>query len=156
MRKLKLYLETSVWNYYYADDTPEKRDITREFFSVIESFEIFVADPVRVEFSAAPPVICDRLLAMVAKYKPVNLDATEEIDDLAAKYLESALPSAAELDALHIAYATYYELDFVISWNMKHIANIGRQEKVRAVNRMSGYTKELSLISPFEVSRYAI
>jgi hypothetical protein len=59
------------------------------------------------------------------------------------------------MDALHVAYATFYELDFVISWNMKHIANVGRQEKVRVVNRDNGYTKDLMLISPFEVSRYA-
>jgi hypothetical protein len=46
MKKLSLYLETSlpaprlrqagVWNYFFADDTPEKRDITKEFFTKIE------------------------------------------------------------------------------------------------------------------------
>ena len=32
MKKLRLYLETSVWSHYYADDVPEKREITRDFF----------------------------------------------------------------------------------------------------------------------------
>lgn len=39
MRRLKLYLETSVWNFYFADDAPEKRDITRQFFEQIQRGE---------------------------------------------------------------------------------------------------------------------
>ena len=35
MRKLKLYLETSVWSFYYADDAPEKKEITRRFFTFL-------------------------------------------------------------------------------------------------------------------------
>jgi len=36
MRKLKLYLDTSVWNFFFADDAPEKRDITKEFFDSVK------------------------------------------------------------------------------------------------------------------------
>ena len=35
-RKLKLYLDTSVWNFFFVDDTPEKRDITKRFFDSIK------------------------------------------------------------------------------------------------------------------------
>ncbi|MBI5874964.1 MAG: hypothetical protein HZB81_03825 [Deltaproteobacteria bacterium] len=31
MKKLRLYLDTSVWNFYYADDAPEKKEVTRRF-----------------------------------------------------------------------------------------------------------------------------
>ncbi len=155
MRKLKLYLETSVWSYYYADDTPEKRDITREFLSILDSFEVMIAEPVLREINNAPGDLRNRLIELVGKHRPVLLDFEPPVEDLARAYLKTALPAASEMDALHVAYATFYELDFVISWNMKHIANVGRQEKVRVVNRDNGYTKDLMLISPFEVSRYA-
>ena len=36
MRKLKLYLETSLWNFYFADDAPEKRDVTIELVNPME------------------------------------------------------------------------------------------------------------------------
>ena len=36
MRKLKLYLDTSVWNFFFADDAPEKRGITKRFFDSIK------------------------------------------------------------------------------------------------------------------------
>lgn len=155
MRKYKLYIETSVWNFYYADDAPEKRDITRDFFEQAESFEIYLAQPVIQEIEAAPAALRDRLYALIARYRPIRLELSAEIESLAAEYLKGALPAAARTDALHIAAATCYELDFVISWNMKHIANVNRQEKVRSINRASGYTKDLSLISPVEVSSHA-
>ncbi len=48
MRKPQLYLETSVWNFYFADDAPEKREITRRFFEKIkqDEYEVFISDAV--------------------------------------------------------------------------------------------------------------
>jgi len=45
MRKLKLYLETSVWNFYFADDAPEKKEITLDFFNEIKKgkFDIYIS-----------------------------------------------------------------------------------------------------------------
>ena len=43
MRKLKLYIETSAWNFFFADDAPEMREITKTFFALIKkgSYEIY-------------------------------------------------------------------------------------------------------------------
>jgi hypothetical protein len=46
------------------------------------------------------------------------------------------------------------ELDFVVSWNLKHIANVRRQEKVQGINLLNGYTKLIQLITPMEVSNH--
>jgi len=48
MKKPQLYLETSVWNFYFADDAPEKKEITHTFFKKIKKgeYEIFVSDVV--------------------------------------------------------------------------------------------------------------
>jgi len=35
MRRLKLYLDTSVWSFFYADDAPEKKEITKRFFKSV-------------------------------------------------------------------------------------------------------------------------
>lgn len=55
MRKPKLYLESSVWNYYYADDAPEKRDITREFFKNVKEglYDIYISPTVIEEIGRA-------------------------------------------------------------------------------------------------------
>ncbi len=43
MRKPKLYIETSVWNFYFADDAPEKKETTLKFYERVEKcdYEIF-------------------------------------------------------------------------------------------------------------------
>ncbi|MDH5684178.1 MAG: PIN domain nuclease, partial [candidate division WOR-3 bacterium] len=53
MKKLKLYLETSVWNFLLADDTPELQDITLKLFNEIAAgkYEIFISDLVITEIN---------------------------------------------------------------------------------------------------------
>ena len=55
MKKLKLYLETSVWNFIYADDAPEKRDLTHEFFNVVKKgvYDIYASEIVINEIQRA-------------------------------------------------------------------------------------------------------
>jgi hypothetical protein len=61
------------------------------------------------------------------------------------------LPRSAEADATHAAVATVYELDALISWNLRHLANLNKMSKINAVNLACGYTKKLELITPLEV-----
>ena len=73
--------------------------------------------------------------------------------ELADAYLDNkVLPPKAIYDAQHVAFATVNELDYVVSWNLRHIANVRRQEKVNAINRLNGYNKDIQLITPMEVS----
>ena len=55
MKRLRLYIETSVWNYYFADDTPEKKAVTLNFFKKVQKgdYEIFISDIVIEEISRA-------------------------------------------------------------------------------------------------------
>ena len=42
MKKLKVYLDTTIFNFVFADDAPEERDLTRRFFSQINHFDVFI------------------------------------------------------------------------------------------------------------------
>ncbi len=55
MRKPQLYLETSVWNFYFADDAPEKKETTRRFFDKVKQgeYEVFISDAVIGEIDKA-------------------------------------------------------------------------------------------------------
>ena len=50
MKKLKLYLETSVWNFIFADDAPELRNLTLQFFAMVERqvYDVYISDAVSV------------------------------------------------------------------------------------------------------------
>src|SRR3990170_2373619 len=80
MRKLKLYLDTSVWNFYYADDSPEKMEVTRQFFESLSSgnYEIYSSAVVIREIDNADENTMSELITLMNKYKPIIL----EVEDL--------------------------------------------------------------------------
>lgn len=155
MKKLQLYLETSVWNFYYADDAPEKKDITMSFFERIKQgeYEIFISDAVIMEIAKATTDKELLLLNLIKEYSPIRLTINESIIELANKYIiEGALPPNKTEDAIHAATATFFELDALISWNLRHLSNLKKMEMINGINLKEGYTKRLQLITPMEVS----
>jgi predicted nucleic acid-binding protein len=68
------------------------------------------------------------------------LDLPQKVTDLAAEILTRAiLPSRARLDALHIAAAAFHEVDYLLTWNCKHIANVHVYANVRDLLIELGY-----------------
>lgn len=68
------------------------------------------------------------------------LEVTAKADQLKESLLrEAALPTKAELDALHIAVATVHGMEYLVSWNCKHIANAVMLPKIYAICRAAGY-----------------
>jgi hypothetical protein len=55
-------------------------------------------------------------------------------------------------DAIHAAVVTVFEMDALISWNLKHLSNLRKMELINGINPKEGYTKRLQLITPMEVS----
>jgi predicted nucleic acid-binding protein len=156
MSKLKkLYLETSAWNFYFADDAPEKQAVTLQFFEQVKqgAYEIFISDIVLEEIAKASEQKSKLLFDLIAEYQPKKLESNQAALNLAGKYLEqNVLPVRAIADSKHAAIATVYELDALISWNLKHLANLRKMEKINGVNLTEGYSKRLELITPMEVS----
>ena len=152
MKKLKLYIETSVWNFLISSDVPYEQKITKELFNEIESgeFEIYISELVYAEIEKAPQDIKNKLKMLIEKYKPTVLERSGE---LAKKYMsEKIVPEKYKADLLHIAFAVVYNLDVVISWNLEHIVKLTTKLKVNGVNRKEGY-KEIEICTPQEVIR---
>jgi predicted nucleic acid-binding protein len=154
MIKFKLYLDTSVWNFYNATDAPEKMQVTRAFFNKVKSgeYEIYSSAVVVMEIENAGAEIKKALTALIKEHSPIMLDIDEEIDSLAEIYMmDGIIPKNKRADAMHIAVSTAYELDALVSWNYRHLANLNKKEKVRAANILQGYLKELEMVTPMEV-----
>jgi hypothetical protein len=67
--------------------------------------------------------------------------ATEEVKELAGEILASrALPATADRDATHIALASVHEMDILLTWNCRHIANAAIQRRLRRVADATGFT----------------
>ncbi len=65
---------------------------------------------------------------------------TEEVVDLVTEYItEKVVGQTSYADCLHIALATIYRADYLISWNFKHIVNVQRIRGYNAINLKNGY-----------------
>ncbi len=157
MKHLKLYLETSTWNFYYADDAPEKQAVTRAFFESLPNspYDLYISEVVLEEIDNASTAKATQLRKLMAQFPLTMLVWETDVQELATKYLtHQVLPPKARRDAQHVAFATVNELDYLISWNLRHLANIHRTQKINAINLLNGYTKPLQLITPMEVQSY--
>lgn len=153
MKKFKLYLDTSVWNFVYASDAPEKQEITKIFFDNISNYEIFISSIVLDEISQAPEDKQKKLEKLIIDNHPVILDLNAEIKRLANVYVrKKIIPSKSQDDAIHIACCTYYNIDILLSWNYKHLANVLKKRLINIANLEEGYNKSLDIITPLEVS----
>jgi predicted nucleic acid-binding protein len=158
MKKLKIYLDTSVISFLHADDAPEKKDITVEFFeNYFTQYDIYISNLVLAEVNnTVNKYLKSALINSIEKYSlpilQIPKDVQESVFSLARSYInEGIIPEAKIDDAIHIAICTIFEFDVLLSWNFKHIANIKKQMQVASVNRKEGYLKELFLLNPMEV-----
>ena len=134
---MRFYIETTVPNFLFADDAPEKKAVTEEFFKWIEfsSDTFFISELVLAEIDCAQPALRANLLEAVARLPAENLAITREAEGLAQRYVQDdAIPARFRDDALHVAIAVRNGLDVVVTWNMKHLANVRRIEKINRTN----------------------
>jgi hypothetical protein len=69
------------------------------------------------------------------------LDLTDDANVLTKDILASGvLPDDADRDAAHIALATVHEMDMLLTWNCRHIANAFIQAKLRKLADAAGFT----------------
>ena len=157
MKKLKLYVETSTWNFVFANDSPEKMATTKEFFSLVRKgvYTVYISEVVKAEINRAPDAIKNKLLKLIDEIDPIILNLTNEAEDLADIYIQrKIIPDKKAEDALHVAIATLEELDAVVTWNYKHLANIRKAELFFGVNLEQGFHKKVEIITPWEVIGY--
>ena len=130
--KPKLYLESSAINMYFQDDAPYLRDLTRQFWrDVLPHLDVYVSEAVLDEIRATGELNLRKVLENLIKDFEV-MEITEEVIKLADVYLSHRrLPRG---DALHIALASIGEMDFLVTWNLRHIYKLGTQEMIREVN----------------------
>lgn len=132
--KRKVYLETSVISYLTA--RPSKtiigaahQQITSAWWDKRSDYELFVSELVLRECAAGDPEAAQKRLEIV-KTIPL-LVVTEETYQLAETLLKKGIiPAKAPEDSLHIAIATIHSVDYLLTWNCKHIANPELQRKI--------------------------
>jgi hypothetical protein len=153
--KPKVYIETSVISYLAARPSRDilvaaNQQVTQEWWQDRRvKFELYVSQLVELEASSGDAEAVSKRQQALAGC--IYLDTTREAVELAEKLIEqNAIPKQAAEDALHIAVATVSGMDYLLTWNFKHIANAARRAGVELVCRLNNYEPPV-ICSPMEL-----
>jgi hypothetical protein len=147
--KPRVYVETSVvsylvgWLNQQSILVAHNQEFTREWWSSRRhEYELFSsAVAVSEARKGEQPLASERLKFLAAT---TLLDVTDEATGLAHELLRrTRIPAKADVDALHVAVAAIHGMDYLISWNCKHIVNANILPQVYAVCRAGGYEPPL-------------
>jgi predicted nucleic acid-binding protein len=117
---------------YFQNDAPYLRDLTRQFWrDILPYFDVYISETVLDEIKAIEELNLRKDLENLIKDFRV-LEITEEVVKLADVYL--SLRRLPRGDALHLASASIEEMNFLVTWNLRHLYKHGTQEMVREVN----------------------
>lgn len=85
----------------------------------------------------------------------VQIGISEGVINLASLYIEQGIiPKKNYSDALHVALCIFNDIDILLSWNYKHLANIHRKKKINLLNHSENFIKPIEIITPLEVIDY--
>jgi predicted nucleic acid-binding protein len=146
--KPRLYIDTSVFGGVFDEEFEE---ISTLLFEKVKLGQIICvySDLSETELKSAPQRVRD-FFEDLPKEHLQFVEVTEEAYELAQKYLDEKVvgPTSAD-DCRHIATATLNKVDFLVSWNFKHIVNVFRIRGYNSINLRCGYP-QLDIRSPKE------
>lgn len=143
MDKPTLYMETTIPSYLLAEPSRDllvvtRQEITRAWWQRDHKrFIISISDVVLEEANKGDRRAAKKRGDFLEQF-PVLL-ATPEVQQIANLYfLEHIVPSGKAADAAHLAFASVYQVQFLCTWNFKHLANAFALRRLRALNERQG------------------
>jgi predicted nucleic acid-binding protein len=153
-----IYIETSIFGYLTARPTDNlilaaNIKVTQDWWDEYHDLLVlYTSEIVEDEAAKGDEAIAARRLKLLQSL--IFLDLTEEAIELAQEFLQqSNLPSKAANDTLHMALATVYGLDYLLTWNCKHMANAQVQRKLSQISVELGY-KLPFICTPYEFMEF--
>ena len=153
MKKIKYYLDTTVFNFAFAEVDSGKKEVTQKLFRDFPLIAegIYISSEVIREISRAPEPRRSDLEGLLRETSPLLLEVDMETQELAERYVkEGIIPVKYRSDAIHIAVAVINGIEVIVSWNFEHIVKLKTRLMVNGINRLSGY-HEIEICSPEEV-----
>ena len=151
----KVYVETSVISYLTSRPSRDivvaaNQEVTRDWWGKARNrFDLYVSEAVVQEIKEGDPEAAAERKRNIMSV-PMLIGSPEALA-LTKKFLsQGVVPARAATDALHVAMATVYGIDYVVTWNCKHIANALAQREIARVSRSCGYEPPV-LCTPLEL-----
>jgi len=148
----RIYIDTSIVGGFFDEEFSAD---TQALFKRLENKEIIfiISSVLQQELQKAP----ENVKQLLNKYEESYfeyIELTEEAIELADKYIEeNVVGKTSADDCRHIALATIYKADALVSWNFKHIVNLERIKGYNGVNLKNGYSI-VEIRSPKELLKH--
>ncbi len=142
---MRIYIESTIPSYVAARPARDllqaaRQQMTKDWWELKRhNHELFTGQLVLDEIAFGEPEMARQRLELVADL--TLLQSTEEVRELTRSIMDSRLlPAKAEGDAAHIALATFHEMDILLTWNCRHIANAFILGRLRRLMEAAGYS----------------
>lgn len=148
--RLKVYIDTSVVSALIDERQPARMRLTADFWRNRYEYSFGTSNVCTDEVSEHDDEVKrKKLLEFVSGIERVAVN--KECRELARQYIAAgAFSPAMHKDALHVAAATVYGYDILVSWNFRHLVNRRRKAIVQSIHAMLGY-KTIEIVSPPEL-----
>lgn len=154
MMKQTIYIETTIPSYYHnsrpAQDLVVLSQWTRDWWdNMRQDYDLVSSSAVIDELNDGEYPLKQEKLALMRSVK--LLPYADEISDIVNVYISrKVMPNDPRGDALHLAYASFYKCDILLSWNCQHIVNHQKAGHIQHINGLLGLHVP-ALLTPFEL-----
>jgi predicted nucleic acid-binding protein len=150
--KQSTYLETSVIGAYLDNGEPFRRDLTIRWWEhELSEYRAVISPLVKRELERVAEPHRTAYLNLIRTLEQV--DIPEEAAILAEGYVSRGIFHRKYMaDALHVAVASFHKIDYLVTWNFGHLANVRRQARIRLFNTAAGFFVPMIVTPEFLVS----
>jgi predicted nucleic acid-binding protein len=150
----KVYLETSFSSFYFdtrpAPEIVARRNWTRQWWRQRRRrYNPTTSSTVLEELNRGRLAHRRKALKLARRLRPLRV--TDDITRIVLAYVEHrVMPRDPFGDAYHLAFASFYKCDFLVTWNCEHLANANKFAHIRQVNTLLGLHVPV-LVTPLEL-----
>nr|VFJ61274.1 MAG: hypothetical protein BECKFW1821A_GA0114235_11124 [Candidatus Kentron sp. FW] len=153
--KEKVYIDSTIPSYYFdrRESLATFTEITKKWWSEMASeYDLFVSDAVIRELNRGEYPNKEEVLALVSGIPSLPLpdDLEQIVEFYVANYV---MPRTLAGDAAHLAYASYHNMEYLLTWNCNHqLANANKHRHIQVINARLGLATP-KIITPLELFR---
>jgi predicted nucleic acid-binding protein len=149
--KQQVYLDTTIPSAYLDSRAPERQAETRDFWdNRLGEFQPVISSIVVMEIQDTPDAgRRDAMWSLVSGLPALPLD--EAAQRLAREYIaRGVFPGKYEADASHVAIAVVNRVEYLVSWNFRHIVRVSTRRAVNLTNALMGHGS-IEIVAPPEL-----
>jgi predicted nucleic acid-binding protein len=132
-----IYFDTSVPSAYYDNRELEKMKITRAFWKGLSKYKTYISEIVIAELGKSREPKRSQFKKLIAGIGELSIDSI--VEKLADEYIVAKIiPVRFRLDAVHIAIASTHKINYLVTWNCRHMAGAHKRVAIREFNEKKG------------------